>query len=299
MKIGILTSGGDAPGMNACIVALVQNLKLQNHEIFFVNRGFQGLLDNDIELANLKDQYLAPYYFLAGSLICSSRALTFAQDVDMAVANVRQHQLDLIIVIGGSGSYLGAKLLAEKQVATLFIPASIDNDVDMSDTSLGFSSACQEVVNDYVKMMSTTVTHKGICFMEVMGRYCKDLAETSGLAVNADLTITSGMSHIDYAQVAQDLIKIYQTKGSAMVVVSEHTVSEENQNYLLHTLEQELHLKPRWFVLGHLQRGATPNYIDLKLANELAQKAAQAINNLQINIAVVVDNHKITIKPIL
>lgn len=294
MKIGILTSGGDAPGMNACVINLIKSLS-ENNQVYLVLEGFKGLLDNSFVEAKPSNEYDA-YYSLGGSFIYSSRCNNFVEDIHLAINNLQNNEIDCLIVIGGSGSYEGAKLLKQKGIKVLFIPATIDNDINISHTVLGFSSATQEIVNDYFKIKNTFKTHKNICFIEVMGRHCKDLATTSFLATDANYLITHSNVVKLLDEMVSDIKNIYKKDQYAIILVSEYSIDGTFKNQLLTKLKNELQCNPKWLVLGHLQRGVNPNYIDLNLAKEFAIEASNLVSKESFNKAIVIEDNKLSLK---
>lgn len=293
MRIAILTSGGDAPGMNACVLNLLHHGFQNHHEMFLVMQGLKGLYENQIMPVN-ENTLNWDYLNQAGSFIYSSRFPEFINEYSTCVNNLKDNQIDVLIVIGGNGSLEAAKLLSNHSIKTIFIPATIDNDVNFTDQTIGFNSCVQEVVNDFYKLKKSFETHNNICWVEVMGRHCSDIAMDLSLAVHPDVCLTheNKMSPQD---IVQWIWSKYEQQGYAMVVASEYVYSHEEQLLILSTLKMQSHkqVDPRRIVIGHLQRGADVVASDLILSHKLAYQAIIAINQQVTNVAVYAVNQQI------
>lgn len=283
MKIAILTSGGDAPGMNAVIVNLIHDAFSSHHEVFLIDDGYEGLLDNKFSLVKNSTQY-DEYLNKAGSFIYCSRSPRFINEYHLGLDNLSQHSIDYLIVIGGNGSYKGTQLLASG-IKTIFIPASIDNDVDFSSYSIGFASATQEIVQQSRKLISTFKTHKNIIFLEVMGRYCPDLAIAASNIIHPALTLTR-KNKLSISDVVQQLTNYYQKHQFALVIVSEYVYSQDETNQIISMTQQSTGCQARWNVLGYVQRGADVCQQDINAAKQMAQLAINQINQGNSNVAI-------------
>lgn len=295
MRIAVLTSGGDAPGMNACILNLLHHGFMKYHEMFLVMRGLKGLYENQImqvDENNLNWDYLNQ----AGSFIFSARFPEFINDYEVCIKNLQDSQIDVLVIIGGNGSLEAAKLLTNHGIKTLFIPATIDNDVNFTDATIGFQSSVQEVVNDFYKLKKSFETHNNICWVEVMGRHCSDIAINTGLAVHPDLCLTH-QNKLSLEEVVQQVWQKYQFQGYAMIIASEYVYSYEEQLIVLSTLKKqsENQVDPRRIVIGHLQRGADVVANDLILANRLAASAILAVDQGFFDAAIYTLNNEIKI----
>lgn len=285
MKIAILTSGGDSPGMNAAIINLIVAASKKKNEVLLIRDGFNGLLDNNfIALENnVLDYY--DYLYRSGSFIGSTRSKRFPNEVSKAVDNLVNYGVNLLVVIGGNGSYLGAKLIAQK-IQVIFIPASIDNDVTFTDYCLGFSSCCNEIVQQTQKIVSTFKTHQNVVIIEVMGRYCSDLVNCTSQALLPAVLINHETNY-KLEEIITKLKEFYQIHHFAFVLLAENIYSSSEIETLRATIEQNLHCAARFNGLGYSQRGATVDCNDLSVANAMANLAINEATTTKDSFAVV------------
>lgn len=293
MKIAILTSGGDAPGMNAAIINLIHYGMQQNYEIYLIEDGYEGLLDNKFLVVDDENKY-DEYLTQAGSFIYSSRSKRFMHDYVLAINNLKQHQIDYLIVIGGNGSYLGVQLL-KSEIKTIFIPASIDNDINFSDYSLGFASATQEIVIQAEKLRSTFRSHKNIVFLEVMGRYCSDLANAASKQINPTLVLTHEHK-LSVTAIVNLIDEWYKKNHYGIVIVSEYVYSNEEKQLIIERLQKKILCQVRWNVLGYSQRGALVQSYDLSIAKKMANLAIEQIVQNKSNVAICQENNELLAK---
>ena len=291
MRIAILTSGGDAPGMNATVLNLVKYAIKQNHIPFLVFKGFYGLVNDDMIEMNLESLNW-DYLNQQGSFIYSSRYPDFKNKYTLAIDNLRNRQIDYVIVIGGNGSYLGAKLLADNGIKTVFIPSTIDNDVEFTERTIGFSSCEQEVVDNVLKLQKTFETHNNICFVEVMGRYCSDLTIAAGLVTHPTLCITH-QNKLSIEDAVKTIYKKYADTAYAIVLVTEHLYDDFEKNSIMESLKLNCGCDVRWNILGYVQRGANPDWFDVYLAHKMSEVAINSINQDKQNVAIVYKNSNV------
>lgn len=293
MKIAILTSGGDAPGMNAAIINLIHYGMQRNYEIYLIEDGYEGLLDNKFLVVDDENKY-DEYLTQAGSFIYSSRSKRFMHDYVLAINNLKQHQIDYLIVIGGNGSYLGVQLL-KSEIKTIFIPTSIDNDINFSDYSLGFASATQEIVIQAEKLRSTFRSHKNIVFLEVMGRYCSDLANAASKQINPTLVLTHEHK-LSVTAIVNSIDEWYKKNHYGIVIVSEYVYSNEEKQLIIERLQKKILCQVRWNVLGYSQRGALVQSYDLSIAKKMASLAIEQIVQNKNNVAICQENNELLAK---
>lgn len=283
MRLAILTSGGDAPGMNAIIVNLINLALKENHEVFLVENGYEGLMNNNfIHVKNNKLYF--EYFNQAGSFIYSTRSLRYVKEYEVAIEHLKNNKIDCLIVIGGNGSYKGVQLISHK-INSIFIPASIDNDIDFSDYSIGFSSATNEIVNQARKLIVTFRTHKNIVFLEVFGRYCSHLAVESSLIVQPALTLTHE-NKLSKGEVVEALKKYYQENEYALVIIAEFAYTSNEIKEIMIELEEKIPCHVRHCILGYTQRGADPTVFELLMANKFSKEAMDQINEKNFNVAI-------------
>lgn len=290
MKIALLTSGGDAPGMNSVLINLIHNLYDNQFEINLIQDGFKGLLENKfINILN-RNQY---DIFLneAGSFIYCARSKEFVNNWSIAIDNLKRNNIDLLIVIGGDGSFKGTKLLSSR-IPTLFIPATIDNDIKWSDYSIGFNSCLNEIVNQSNKIIKTFKSHKNVVIVEVMGRYCSDLTNES-----SKLIIPSIVLNHENKKTVNEILnvvkKFYSKNNYGFILMSENLYSEEQIKELLKLIELNLNCSARFNKLGYSQRGANVTEFELFIADQFAKLILNLIKNNVFNNAVLVRKNKI------
>ena len=283
IKIGILTSGGDAPGMNATLYYL--NKYLSNHNLVYFKNGFKGLCNNEI----FNGEFESAHLNLAGSIIGTSRYKEFKSNVQQAIDVLKTNKIELLIIIGGNGSFQGAKDLIENNINILFIPATIDNDVEFSEYSLGFSSALNEVHVDLIKLTSTFKAHNNICLVEVMGRTCPNISIMSSLSYDLMFSLNKNRK-----MTTSDLVKrtseYYNKNQYGIGVIAEYTYSDDEINHILTRINNNCKCEVRYCKLGHLQRGANVDYIDIRYANMFAYFAMKLISKKTYNHAIYLKN---------
>lgn len=294
MKVGILTSGGDAPGMNAAIRAAVRSLVEFGHQPIGIKRGFQGLIDQDFMDMNLRS--VANIIHRGGTVLKTSRYPDFIKKEVRASAfeNLKKQNIEKLIVLGGNGSYLGAKsLFDEYGIASCGIPCTIDNDIVGTDETIGFDTALNTALDAIDKIRDTANSHERLFLVEVMGRDADDLPLAVALACGAEYPLIY-RSEEDLKEVH---IKIQESlrkgKKSSIIVVAEN--SKVNALEMLqHSLRHE-HLDYRACVLGHIQRGGAPSAKDRILASQMGYEAAKAITDMQTFSCVVSDKRKVRV----
>ncbi|MBQ0009441.1 MAG: 6-phosphofructokinase [Firmicutes bacterium] len=274
-KIAVLTSGGDAPGMNACVRAVVRSGIKQGCEMFVVYEGFKGLVEGRIEPVDRN--FVSDTINRGGTILRSARLPEFKEEAiqKMAIKQLESYGIDSLIVIGGDGTYRGAKDLAAKGIHTIGIPASIDNDVCSTQECIGFDT-CQNTICDCVdKIRDTSASHARCTFIEVMGNKCGDLALYSGLAEGVEIVISN-----DHPYTEEDVVnKLKSLKGGkkkhALVIVSEKIFP--NIFDFAKKVTEKTGIECRAEVLGHLQRGGSPTAHDRIIATRFGVEAVQAI----------------------
>lgn len=292
-RLAILTSGGDAPGMNAAVYGFGVEAKMRGYEAFVVYEGFQGLIDDQIfplDLTIAKEKAK-----LAGSFLGSTRSLSFKNEIskrELAVDNLRKHEIDCLFVAGGDGSYKGAECLMELGFPVITLPCTIDNDVSSSIYTIGFFSAMQEIVNAIETVRSTSATSNQVILIEVMGRNCSDLAVYSGVAGSVDAVVTYDniFSMSDFVNTV-DAAKIRNQK-EVLFLVSELIYGprgganlpglEEVADYI----EKTTGYRARAMSLSYLQRGAKPTAFEIHQAIGFGSVAVKLFSEGRHGIAV-------------
>lgn len=275
--IGILTSGGDAPGMNAAIRAVVRTAIYYGYKVYGIEKGYKGLLDEEFVEMDLSS--VGDIIQRGGTVLKSSRCDEFKtpEGREKAVEILENYGIGSLIVIGGDGSFTGAKMLSKLGVATIGIPGTIDNDLAYTDYTIGFDTAMNTVLDAISKIRDTSSSHDRVNIVEVMGRNCGDLALFSGLAGGAETIIVPEME-IRTDEIVNKL-KTTQKRGKkhSIIVLAEGADIDGGALALKKILTEEDHADVRVTVLGHVQRGGSPSSFDRILASRLGNKAVELL----------------------
>ncbi len=278
MKVGVLTSGGDAPGMNAAIRSCVRSLIYFGHQPIGIKRGFQGLVDKDFTEMNLRS--VANIIHRGGTVLKTSRFEDFKKKEirNLAFKNLQDHQIKKLIVIGGNGSYMGAKTLYDEfEFVSCGIPGTIDNDIDNTDETIGFDTALNTAIEAIDRIRDTANSHERLFVVEVMGRDNPDLPLAIALACGAEFPlIFKSEKSIDetHKKIKEGLSK---GKKSSIIIVAEN---DHNAIEKLKVSLKNEDLDYRVSVLGHMQRGGAPSAKDRILASHMGFAASQAIGSM-------------------
>lgn len=288
-KILVLTSGGDCSGMNAYLKALAKLCKKHEIELFASMYGFQGLVENSITSFEYDD--LGEIQNLGGSVIKTSRSKDFVtqKGFEQALSNLKTWNFDCVVVVGGNGSTKGAYDLSLAEISVVTVPATIDNDLGYTDTTLGYDTACQNALDAVVKIKQTMDTCDRGAIVEVMGRHCSDIAVHTAILADADMIITKQKSFESILKRVDDLINF--EKKNPLIVVQENIL---NVNELAKYLEEHTKKEFRATVIGYLQRGGAPTVNDNLLAIQFATKTVELIESETYNVAVGEIDSKIT-----
>ncbi len=273
-NIAVLTSGGDSPGMNACIRAIVRYGISEGLKVFGVARGYSGLVGDEIVL--LSERSVGNIIHTAGTILKTSRCKEFmtSEGVDKAVFNLKKKNIDGVIVIGGDGSMKGARELSKRGIKVACVPGTIDNNLFYTDYTLGFDTAVNTVVDLINNVRNTSLSHDRVSIVETMGAGCGDIALESGLAAGADVILVPEVAwSVD--DVCKRLIDAKKhNKQCSIIVVSEHVCDPAD---LAKMISQKCGIECRSLILGHVQRGGTPTAFDRNLGSLLGEKCVQML----------------------
>lgn len=273
-KIGILTSGGDSPGMNAAIRSVTRVALQSGIEVVGIHNGFRGLIEGDYE--PFVKRNVSDILSRGGTILGSARLPEFREEavVDKAVAKLKESDIDALVVIGGDGTYKGALSLTKKGVNCIGLPGTIDNDIAGTDITIGFDTALHTIVDCVDKLRDTSSSHHRCSVVEVMGNHCGDLAVHSGIACGAEIIVTPESGYDEEGIL--DKLKYLESMGKnhAIVIVSEKLT---DVNKLAKLITDNTNFDGRATILGHIQRGGQPTPNDRVLASRLGEKAVELL----------------------
>lgn len=273
-KVAILTSGGDAPGMNAGVRAFVKTALYHNLEAYGIMNGYDGLIQGEIkplgydEVANIVHE--------GGTVLGSSRSEEFRTSEGRAKAyqQLQERNINALVVIGGDGSFKGAEILATEfpDLKVVVLPGTIDNDIAGTDYTIGYDTALNTIIDAVDKIRDTANSHHRVFFIEVMGRDTGFLALHSALAAGAD-DVLIPETHTDLEKVADTIKTQYKGKRSAIIIVAEGDDAGGSGDVVAKMKDLLPNHELRSTVLGHMQRGGRPSYFDRYLATALGAES--------------------------
>ncbi len=293
-RIGILTAGGDAPGMNAAIRAVVRTGMIYGLEVYGIQDGYLGMYEGRIEPMNRKS--VSEKMSHGGTFLGTARLADFAslEVRKVAVSKLKEFGIDAVVCIGGDGTYKGALALHEMGIKTIAIPATIDNDIEGTDFTIGFDTALQTIVEAVDKLRDTSSSHGRCSIVEVMGRNCGDLAIWTGIATGAEYVICKEVGY-HLQDVLDNINQAALVKNHAIIIVAENMV---NLNELAKQVSENTPFDARTTILGHVQRGGSPTSRDRVLASQLGSAAIHALMEDHSGESVALRNNKIVTIPI-
>lgn len=299
-KIAVLTSGGDAPGMNAAIRAVVRTCAYHNIQAMGVYRGYQGLIEGDIVELNARS--VRDTINKGGTFLKSARSKEFRtpEGRKLAYENLKKHNVDALVVIGGDGSFTGALIFNEEfGFPVMGIPGTIDNDIYGTTYTLGYDTALNTVIEAIDKIRDTASSHNRMFFIEVMGRDAGFIALNSGIGGGAE-KILIPEKDIPIEELLTDIEKGHaKGKTSNIVVVAEGDKTGKNVFELKEFIENKHpEYDIRVSVLGHMQRGGAPSCFDRVLGSRMGVKAVETLLEGKSNYMVGINNDKIDLTPL-
>ena len=275
-KIGVLTSGGDAPGMNAAIRAVVRTALSYGWEVLGVKDGYAGLHEGNF--VKLTSHSVSDMLNRGGTFLGTARFPQFKNEQvrKEAVEVMKQNNIDALVVIGGDGSYMGAKLISELGFPCIGLPGTIDNDIAGTDATIGFDTALNTAVEAIDRLRDTCSSHKRISVVEVMGHHCGDLAVSAAVSCGVEAVLVPEVK-CDKEEVYADIKKSVDAgKRHAILIVCE---LQTDVHQMAKELEALTGLETRATVLGHIQRGGTPSAVDRVLASRMGAYACELLHN--------------------
>ena len=294
-SIAVLTSGGDSPGMNAAIRAVVRAGLFYKKRVYGVYNGYDGLIDNNIK--ELSTKSVKHILNLGGTFLKSARSERFRDTVGRkkAYKNLEDHNIDALVVIGGNGSFTGANIFGDEfDFPIIGVPGTIDNDLFGSDRTIGYDTANNTVLDCVDKIRDTATSHNRLFLVEVMGRDSGFIALNTGLASGA-FDIILPEENKTYTDLFNEVKRGAANKKTSNIII----VSEGNKLGATYDISKELknnfpHLDIKVTILGHLQRGGSPTCLDRVLASELGVSAVEALLNGKSRVMVGKVNNQVT-----
>ena len=299
--IGVLTSGGDAPGMNAAIRAVTRAAIYNGWAVKGILRGYEGLIHNEVK--DFTTESVSGTINRGGTILRTARSKEFMTEEGRAKAyeTIKANAIDALIVIGGNGSLAGAQLFAQEyDIPVVGLPGTIDNDLYGTDTTIGYDTALNTIMDCVDKIRDTANSHNRIFFVEVMGRDAGFLAQNAAIATGAEAAIIPE-DRTDVDQLATFIGRgVRKSKNSSIVLVSESKKDGTGgaQYYADRLLKEYPEYEARVTILGHLQRGGSPTAQDRILSSRLGVAAIEALKDGQRNIMIGVKDDKIVYVPI-
>lgn len=291
-KIGILTSGGDAPGMNAAIRAVVREGITQGMEVYGIKNGYEGLVEGDIKKLGRRD--VSGIIQHGGTILYSARYPEFKEEEGQlkGIEQLKKFGIEGLVVIGGDGSFRGAEALTKHGYPCVGIPGTIDNDIPGTDYTLGFDTAVNTVIENVDKIRDTAESHKRIMVVEVMGRDAGDIALWTGISAGAEEIIVPEID-FNFNQMVDDTIQSLENgKRHAMIILAEGVMSADE---LMNRFKERCDKYDiRQVVLGHIQRGGRPTVRDRVLASVFAVKAVDLLREGKGGRCVAIQGDEIT-----
>lgn len=296
--IGILTSGGDAPGMNAAIRAVTRSAIFNGLKVKGIYRGYRGLITGEIQ--EFKTQNVSNIIHQGGTILKTARCKEFMTNEGMAIAfeTIKREAIDALIVIGGDGSLKGARMFAQEyDIPCIGLPGTIDNDLFGTDTTIGYDTALNTILDAVDKIRDTATSHERLFFVEVMGRDAGFLALNGAIAAGAEAAIIPEFS--TEADQLEEVIRngFKKSKSSSIVLVAESEVTGGAMHYAERVKNEYPQYDVRVSILGHLQRGGRPTAHDRIIASRMGAASVQALLEGQRNIMVGIENDKIVYVP--
>ena len=290
-SIAVLTSGGDAPGMNAAVRAVVRAGINKGMRVYGVYRGYNGLLNGDVQEMNLRS--VSDIIGFGGTMLYTARSEEFATPAGIKKAADFCRSIDVsgVVVIGGDGSFKGARALTNAGINCIGIPGTIDNDIACSEYTVGFDTAMNTAIQMVDRIRDTAQSHDRCSIVEVMGRRCGDIALQTGIATGATAILVPEIPYNIERDVIQRIVNTQKTGKKHFIVVVAEGVGKvaELANYI----ENRLGIETRATILGHVQRGGSPTLRDRVVASEMGFRAVELLEKNLGNRVVAMKDGKI------
>ncbi len=299
-NIGVLTSGGDAPGMNAAVRAVVRSAAYHSIKCVGIYQGYQGLIDDKVKVMNARS--VNNIINKGGTILKSARCLEFRtkEGRQAAYKTIEKHQVDALIVIGGDGSFTGAMIFQEEfKLPVIGIPGTIDNDIFGTTHTIGYDTALNTVIEAIDKIRDTAISHNRLFFVEVMGRDSGHIALNAGIGAGAEEVLIPE-ENLGLERLLDSLKRSEKSgKSSSIVVVAEGDKTGRNVFEIAEYVEKNMpYYDVRVSVLGHMQRGGSPSCFDRVLASRMGVYAVESLLEGKSNVMVGVKNEQMILSPL-
>ncbi len=290
-RIAVLTSGGDAPGMNAAVRAVVRTALGRGIEVYAVRRGYTGLINGDLEPMNLRS--VSDIIHRGGTVLFSARCPEFKTEegLQKAVETCKKYKIDGVVVIGGDGSFRGAQALTRAGIPCIGLPGTIDNDIACCEQTIGYDTALNTCMDMVDRLRDTTESHDRCSVIEVMGRHAGDLALNVGIAVGATSILVPEIPFDFQKDVIERMKKTSSTGKKHFIIIVAEGVGGVIE--LAKQIEAQTGVETRATILGHVQRGGSPTVRDRMLASRMGNRAVELLLAGKRNRVVTIQNDRI------
>ncbi len=291
-KIAVLTSGGDAPGMNAAVRGVVRSAIGMGMEVYGIKRGYNGLLNGDIVRLDIRS--VSDTIQSGGTFLYTARSPEYnsVEGVKKAANKCREMGIDGVVVIGGDGSFRGARDLTQAGIPCIGVPGTIDNDIASSDYTIGFDTAMNTAMEMIDRLRDTTESHDRCSVVEVMGRKCGDIALSTGIATGAIATLVPEIEFDFEKDIVSRIMASQKTGKRHFIVVVAEGVGKTQE--LAKKIEKATGIESRATILGHVQRGGSPTLRDRLVGSIMGHHAVELLHNGKSNRVVVMKDARVT-----
>lgn len=289
-KIGVLTSGGDAPGMNAAVRAVTRAAIRKGMQVYGIRRGYNGLINGDV--IEMNERSVSDIIQRGGTMLYTARCPEFRTEegVEKAKAKCEELGLEGIVVIGGDGSFRGAADLSAKGILCVGLPGTIDNDISCTEYTIGYDTAMNTAMEMVDKLRDTAQSHDRCSVVEVMGRGAGFIAVNTGVACGATYVITSEVPY-NLDEIAKKMLESRKTGKQHFIIVVSEGVGHSDE--IARTLQEKTGIEARTTILGHVQRGGSPTVRDRVVASQMGYYAVDLLSQGIGNRVVGMQNNKI------